>query len=73
MDQNTQGGPEQHLGGCPEGGATHQGAPRGPSAPRWVVPTSVASRTASSLYNFPYIPKTLGVTLDQKFRCRKPL
>ena len=28
--------------GCPEGGTTHQGAPGGPGAPRWVVPTSVA-------------------------------
>ena len=32
--------------GCPEGSTTHQGAPGGPGAPWWVVPTSVAFRTA---------------------------
>ena len=53
--------------GCPEGGTTHMGAPW------WVVPTSVASRTASSPYKLSNIPKTLGVTLDQKFHRRKPL
>ena len=71
MDQNTQDGPEQHLGGFPEGGTTHKGAPGGPSAPRWVEPTSVASRTPSLPYKSPNIPKTLGVNLDQKFRRRK--
>ena len=40
--------------GCPEGGTTHQGAPW------WVVPTSGAPRTASLLYKYPNIPKTLG-------------
>ena len=45
--------------------------PGGPGTPRWVVPTSVASRTASSPYKFSNIPKTLGVALDQKFRRRK--
>ena len=54
-------------GGCPEGGTTHLGAP---GAPRWVVPTSVASRTPSLHYKFPNIPKPLGVTLDQK-SCRR--
>ena len=44
---------------------THQGAPR------WVVPTSVASRTPSLHYKFPNIPKPFGVNLDQKFRRRK--
>ena len=34
---------------------THQGAPGLPGAPRWVVPTSVASHTASSPYKFPNI------------------
>ena len=57
-------------GECPEGGTTHQGAPGPPGAPRWVVPTSVASRTPSSPYKIPNIPKTLGVALDQKF-CRR--
>src|SRR3990170_1958092 len=56
--------------GSSEESTTHQGAPGGPGAPRWVVPTSVASRTASSPYKFPNIPKTLGVTLDEKFRRR---
>ena len=60
-------------GGCPEGGTTHQGAPGGPGAPRWVVPTSVASRTPSSPYKFLNIPKTLRVNLDQKFHHRKAL
>ena len=52
--------------GCPEGGTTHQ-----PGAPRWVVPTSVASRTPSSPYKFTNIPKPFGVALDQKFHRRK--
>ena len=73
MDQKTPDGPEQHLGGCPEGGTTHQGAPRGPGVPRWVVPTLVASRTPSSHYKFPNIPKPFEVNLDQKFRSRKAL
>ena len=59
--------------GCPEGGTIHQGAPGGPGAPRWVVPTSVASRTPSLPYKIQSIPKTLGVNLDRKFRCRKAL
>ena len=69
-------GPEDHQwaraapGGCPEGSTTHKGAPGGPGAPRWVVPTSVASRTPSLHYKFPNIPKPLGVNLDQKF-CRR--
>ena len=46
--------------GCPKGSTTHLGAPGGPSASWWVVPTSVASRTASLLYKYPNIPKTLG-------------
>ena len=46
--------------GGSEGSTTHQGAPGGPGAPRWVMPTSVASRTASSPYKYPNIPKTLG-------------
>ena len=60
-------------GGCPEGGTTHQGVPRSPGVPRWVVPTSVASRTPASPYKFPNIPKPFGVNLDQKFRRRKAL
>ena len=47
------------LGGCPEGGTTHQGAPGGPGAPWWVVPTSGAPRTASLLYKYHNIPETL--------------
>ena len=46
--------------GCSEGSITHQGMPGGPGAPRWVVPTLVASRTASLLYKYPNIPETLG-------------
>ena len=59
--------------GVPRGGTTHQRAPGGPGAPRWVVPNSVTSHTPSLPYKFPNIPKTLGVNLDQKFRHRKPL
>ena len=47
-------------GGCSEGSTTHQGAPGGPGAPWWVVPTSGAPRTASLLYKYPNIPETLG-------------
>ena len=47
-------------GGVPRGGTTHQRVPGPPGAPRWVVPTSVAPRTASLLYKYPNIPKTLG-------------
>ena len=46
-------------GGSPEERRTHQGAPGGPGAPWWVVPTSGAPRTASLLYKYPNIPKTL--------------
>ena len=59
-------GPEDTRGAkkVPEGGSegitTYLGAPRGPGAPWWVVPTSVASRTASLLYKYPNIPETLG-------------
>ena len=68
--------------GSSEGSTTHQGTqeaqarqgglcPPGPGAPRWVVPTSVASRTPSLHYKFPNIPKPFGVNLDQKFcRCK---
>ena len=56
--------------GCPEGGTTHQGVPGGPGAPRWVVPTSVASRTPSLHYKFPNILKPFGEALDEKF-CRR--
>ena len=57
--------------GSSEGSTTHQGAPGPPGAPRWVVPTSVASRTPSLHYQFPNIPKPFGVNLDQKFhRCK---
>jgi hypothetical protein len=44
----------------PEVSTRHQGAPGGPGAPWWVVPTSVASRTASLLYKYPNILETLG-------------
>ena len=53
MDQNTTMG-QSSTWGCPKGGTTHQGAPR------WVVPTSVASRTAPSLCKYSNIPETLG-------------
>ena len=70
MVQKTPDGPEQHLGGAPRG-AQPTRAPAPPGAPRWVVPTSVASRTPSLHYKFPNILKPLGVNLDQKFHHRK--
>ena len=51
--------------GGSEGSITHQGAPGGPGVPRWVVPTSVASRTASLLYKYPNIRKPRGVDGNQ--------
>ena len=68
LGQKTPSGPEKHLG-VPRGG--HNPPGRAPGAPRWVVPTSVASRTPSWPYKFPNIPKTLGVALDHKFRRHK--
>ena len=54
MDQKIPIGPGQHLGGgCPKGCTTNQVPPGSPGAPRWVVPTSVASRTPSLHYKFP--------------------
>ena len=46
-------------GGSPKEGTTHQGAPGGPGAPWWVVPTSGAPRTASLLYKYPNILETI--------------
>ena len=46
--------------GSPEEGTTHQGVLVGPGAPWWVVPSLLASRTASLLYKYPNIPETLG-------------
>ena len=45
--------------GCSEVSTRHQGTPGGPSVPWWVVPTSVASRTASLLYEYLDAPETL--------------
>ena len=59
MDQKEEDGSLLHWG-SPEEGTTHQGALGGPDAPCWVVPTSGAPRTASLLYKYPNIPKTLG-------------
>ena len=47
------------IKGLLEGSSTHQGAPGGPGAPWWVVPTTGAPRTASLLYKYPNIPETL--------------
>ena len=69
IDQKTTSGPEKHLGGAPRGAQPT----RARLGARWVVPTSVASRTPSLPYKIPNIPKTLGVNLDHKFRHRKAL
>ena len=70
MDQKEDIGPWLHLGG-PKEGTTHQGAPGGPSAPWWVVPPSGAPRTASLLYKYPNIPKTLGESTKHSFSRRR--
>src|SRR5215216_49882 len=59
----------------PEGGSkgktTHLGAPGGPGAPWWVVPTSGASHTESLLYQYPNILETLGEsTKINSSRCK---
>ena len=51
-------------GKCPEGGTIHQGAPGGPGAPWWVVPTLGAPRTASLLYKYPKNTRTLGESTE---------
>ena len=58
-DQKTPNGPEKHLGVAPRG-HNPPGRDGPPGAPRWVVPTSVASRTTSLLYKYPNILETLG-------------
>ena len=44
-------------GGSPEEGTTHQGAPGGPGAPWWVVPTSGAPGPPLCSINTPKIKK----------------
>ena len=51
--------------GCPEGSTTHQGAPW------WVVPTSGAPRTASLLYKYPNISRTLGDSMKYSSCCHR--
>ena len=62
---------EEACGGCSEGSTTHQGAPGGPSAPRWVVPTSGAPRTPSLLYKYPNMPETIGESTKYSSSCRR--
>ena len=50
---------------------THQGVPGGPGTPRWVVPTSVVSRTASLPYKYPNILETLGELMKHSSSRRK--
>ena len=73
MDQNTQDGPERHLGGAPRG-AQPTRARLGPQVrPGGLCPPRWASRTPYLHYKLPNILKPSGVTLDQKFRHRKAL
>ena len=44
---------EEAPGGCSEGSTTHQGAPGGPGAPWWVVPTSGAPEPTLCSINTP--------------------
>ena len=57
--------------GGSEGSTTHLGTPGGPGAAWWVVPTSVASRTASLLYKYPNIPKTVRESTKHNSTRRK--
>ena len=72
MDQRTTSGPKKHLGGAPRG---HNPPGRAWGLRRAPVgcATSLASCTPSSPYKSSNIPKTLGVTLNQKLRYCKPL
>ena len=57
--------------GSPEEGTTNHGAPGGPGAPPWVVPTLGAPWTDSLLYKYPNILETLGEsTKINSIRCR---
>ena len=66
-------GPEDQQWAKEAPGGAPSGAQPTSGAPRWVVHTSVASRTPSLHYQFPIILKPIGVNLDQKFRRRKAL
>ena len=57
--------------GCSEGSTTHHGAPRGPGAPLWIVPTSGGSRSTYLLYEYPNIPETLGESMKINSSRRK--
>ena len=52
-------------------GTTHLDAPGPTGTPKWVVPTSVASRNPLLPYKFTNILKPIRVNLDRKFRHRK--
>ena len=62
---------EEAPGGGFEGSTTHQGAPGGPGAPLWVVPTSGAPWIASLLYKYTNIPETLGESMKINSSHRK--
>ena len=59
LDQKTSSGPEKHLGVL-RGEHNPPGRAWGARHARWVVPTSGAPWTASLLYKYPNVPKTLG-------------
>ena len=61
MDQKTSNGLEQHLG-VPRGRNNPPGRAWAPDAPRWVVPTSVASRTRLRPINCQIFQKPSGRT-----------
>ena len=54
-DQKTPIGPRKYLRGAPRGAQ-----PTTVVTPWWIVPSLLASRTASLLYKYPNIPETLG-------------
>ena len=57
--------------GLLEGSSTRQGALGDPGMPRWVVPTSVASRTTYLLYKYHKITETLGDSMKINSSRRK--
>jgi hypothetical protein len=65
MNYIPEGGPRSWAGLS----STHQGAPRGPSAPRWVVLTWWAPSGTYLLQYFLYIPQKFSVKFQVIWSC----